>query len=69
MGGNAMKNKLISFLIAMGIPVSTLSLQGAGCTGLCGSCSFNCTPGILALLLLAGKYCYQRMKGRVVQHE
>ena len=64
-----MKNKLISFLIAMGIPVSTLSLQGGGCTGLCGSCSFNCTPGILALLLLAGKYCYQRMKGQVVQHE
>ena len=69
MGGNAMKNKLISFLIAMGIPVSTLSLQGGGCTGLCGSCSFNCTPGILALLLLAAKYCYQRMKGRVMQHE
>ena len=64
-----MKNKIISFLIAMGIPVSTLSLQGGGCTGLCGSCGFNCTPGILALLLLAGKYCYQRMKGRVVQHE
>ena len=69
MGGNAMKNKLISFLIAMGIPVSTLSLQGAGCTGLCGSCGFNCTPGIFTLLLLCCKYCYQRMKGQVMQHE
>ena len=64
-----MKNKLITFLIAMGIPVTTLSMQGSGCTGLCGSCSFNCTPGIFALLLLAGKYCWQRLKGRVLQHE
>lgn len=64
-----MKNKLINFLIAMGIPVTTLSVQSPGCTGLCGSCGFNCTPGILALFFLAGKYCYQRMKGQVVQHE
>ncbi|MGM9569491.1 MAG: hypothetical protein ACI3XC_05365 [Phascolarctobacterium sp.] len=64
-----MKNKLITFLIAMGIPVSTLSVQGPGCTGLCGNCSFNCTPGIFALLLLVGKYCWRRLKGRVLQHE
>ena len=27
-----MKNKLISFLVAMGIPVSAISTQGAGCS-------------------------------------
>lgn len=64
-----MKNKLITFFIAMGIPVTTLSVQGSGCTGICGSCSFNCTPGIFVLLFLAGKYCWQRLKGRVLQHE
>lgn len=64
-----MKNKLITFLIAMGIPVTSLSVQGPGCTGICGSCSFNCTPGVLALLFLTAKYCYQRMKGQVMQHE
>lgn len=63
-----MKNKIISFLIAMGIPVSALSTQGAGCTGICGSCSLSCTPGVIALLLLGGKAAYKNFKGRVMQH-
>lgn len=63
-----MKNKLISFLIAMGIPVSALQTQGAGCTGVCGSCNLSCTPGVVALLLLAGKVLYKNLQGRVMQH-
>ena len=63
-----MKNKIITFLLAMGMPVSALYMQGAGCTGICGSCGFNCTPCIFTLLLLAGKVCYQRMKEQVMQH-
>ena len=31
-----MKNKIITFLLAMGMPVSALYMQGAGCTGICG---------------------------------
>ena len=34
-----MKSKLINFIAAMGIPVSGITTQGAGCTGICGSCS------------------------------
>ena len=63
-----MKKKIITFLLAMGMPVSALYMQGPGCTGVCGSCGFNCTPGIFTLLLLAGKVCYQRMKEQVMQH-
>ena len=37
-----MKNKIITFLLAMGMPVSALYMQGPGCTGVCGSCGFNC---------------------------
>ena len=63
-----MKSKLINFIAAMGIPVSSITTQGAGCTGICGSCSLNCTPGIVALLLLAGKAFYKRYHGEVMQH-
>lgn len=64
-----MKGKLINFIAAMGIPVSGITTQGAGCTGICGSCSLNCAPGIVALLLLAGKAIYKRYHGEVMQHE
>ena len=63
-----MKNKLINFIAAMGIPISGITTHGAGCTGICGSCSLNCAPGIVALLLLAGKAIYKRYHGGVVQH-
>ena len=64
-----MKNKIITFILAMGMPVSAIYAQGPGCTGVCGSCGFNCTPGIFTLLLLVGKVCYKRMQGQVIQHE
>lgn len=64
-----MKIKLMNFIMAMGIPVSAISTQGAGCTGLCGSCSLSCAPGVVALLLLAAKAIYKKAKGRVLAHE
>ena len=64
-----MKNKLINFIAAMGIPVSGITAQGAGCTGICGSCSLNCAPGIVALLLLAGRAIYKRYHSGVGQQE
>jgi hypothetical protein len=62
-----MKNKIISFLVAMGIPISSISSAGGGCNGICGSCQFSCTPGVLALLLLGSKFIYKKLlnKGRV----
>ena len=62
-----MKNKIISFLVAMGIPISSISTASGGCTGICGSCQFSCTPGVLALFLLVGKFLYKKMmhKGSV----
>ena len=62
-----MKNKIISFFVAMGIPISSISTASGGCTGLCGSCQLSCTPGVLALLLLGGKFLYKKImhKGSV----
>jgi hypothetical protein len=62
-----MKNKIISFLVAMGIPISSISSAGGGCNVICGSCQFSCTPGVLALLLLGSKFIYKKLlnKGRV----
>lgn len=64
-----MKNRTLTFLLSMGIPVSALNAQVDGCTGICGSCNFSCTPGVFALLLLGGKYFYGRLKGGVLKHE
>lgn len=64
-----MKTKLMNFVMAMGIPVSAFSTQGAGCTGICGSCNLSCTPGVVALLILAAKAVYKKAKGRVLAHE
>lgn len=64
-----MKNKLLNFFVAMGIPVSVIGTQSSGCTGMCGSCSYNCTPGLFALLFLAAKAVYKNLSNRVMQHE
>ncbi|MDY4920012.1 MAG: hypothetical protein SO119_02915 [Phascolarctobacterium sp.] len=64
-----MKNKVLTFFLAMGIPLSTFvtsNASSAGCTGICGSCGFNCTPGVFALVLLAGKFLWHKLKGRVM---
>ena len=45
-----MKNRSITFLAAMGIPLSTAT-GVSGCTGVCGSCQLSCVPGVLAVIL------------------
>lgn len=64
-----MKNKFINFLLAVGVPFSAVFSRGTGCSGICGSCSFVCTPGIFALLLLGCKYFYCKGKAKVIGHE
>ena len=64
-----MKGKLINFIAAMGIPVSGITTQGAGCTGICGCGALVCAPGIVGSPLLAGKAIYKRYHGEVMQHE
>ena len=63
-----MKIKLMNFLVAMGIPVSAISAQDTGCTGICGSCSLSCAPGVIALFILAVKVLYKKAKGKVLVH-
>lgn len=58
-----MKNKVVTFLCSMGIPISALTMQ-QGCTGSCGSCNFSCFPGIVLILILAAKYiCKKHLTG------
>ncbi|WP_405379501.1 hypothetical protein [Phascolarctobacterium sp.] len=61
-----MKNKLCNFLLAMGVPLTALGVQSSGCTGICGSCGLNCTPGVFMLLVLGCKFFYNKLKGRVM---
>ena len=64
-----MKSKLINFIAAIGIPVSGITTQGQVVQGFAAAAAWNCAPGIVALLLLAGKAIYKRYHGGVVQHE
>lgn len=65
-----MKNKLIKFLLAMGVPFSAMVSGGGGCcNGICSSCSFACTPGVFTLLILAGSYFYGKVKVKAMKHE
>lgn len=63
-----MKARLFNFVAAMGIPVSGITTQGAGCNGVCGSCAFSCAPSVIAVLLLLAKAAYKRFKNGDVQH-
>lgn len=45
-----MRNKVITFCAAMGIPISSW-----GCTGICGSCQLSCLPGAAAVVILSVK--------------
>lgn len=60
-----MKNKLLTFCLGMGIPVSSISVVGSGCTGACGSCNLNCTPGIVALMVLLCRVAWCRLQKRM----
>lgn len=64
-----MKTKIMNFIVALWIPVSAVTTQGAGCSGICGSCNLNCAPGVFALLILLAKVIYKNVKGKVLAHE
>lgn len=64
MGEANMKNKIITFLLSMGMPLATI-YGSYGCNGSCGSCTFNCTPGLFLLIILAGKVLYKKAKVRI----
>lgn len=64
-----MKSKLVKFLLAMGVPASAMLSGGGGCNGICGGCSFACTPGVFTLLILAGSYFYGKVKVKAMRHE
>ncbi len=55
-----MKNKILTFLAAMGIPVSAWG-STSGCTGTCGNCQLSCFPGILAVVILCCKVGYKKI--------
>lgn len=57
------RHKLITFIAAMGIPISSVTSSAGGCTGVCGSCQLSCVPGVVALLILLVKV----LKKKVVQ--
>ena len=42
-----MRNKVITFCAAMGIPISSW--------GICGSCQLSCLPGAAAVVILSVK--------------
>ena len=49
-----MRNKVITFCAAMGIPISSWG-STFGCTGICGSCQLSCLPGAAAVVILSVK--------------
>ncbi|CAK7042872.1 hypothetical protein [Phascolarctobacterium sp.] len=55
-----MKNKIITFLAALGIPVSSLG-GTSGCTGVCGNCQLSCVPGVVAVVILTCKVISKKL--------
>jgi len=49
-----MRNKVITFCAAMGIPISSWG-STFGCTGICGSCQLSCLRGGAAVVILSVK--------------
>lgn len=58
-----MKNKVITFLAAIGIPISALWNRGS-CTGACGSCQLGCLPVVLAVVILSFKIIRKKIKDK-----
>lgn len=54
-----MRNKVITFCAAMGIPISSWG-STFGCTGICGSCQLSCLPGAAAVVILSVKIFLRR---------
>lgn len=58
-----MKNKVITFCAAMGIPISSWG-SISGCTGICGSCQLSCLPGAEAVVILLVKIFSKKIAGK-----
>lgn len=56
-----MKNKLITFLISMGIPIFSINSINS-CTGFCNNCQLNCIPGIVLIIIISYKYVMKKVK-------
>lgn len=54
-----MRNKVITFCAAMGIPISSWG-STFGCTGICGSCQLSCLPGAAAVVIFSKKIAEKR---------
>lgn len=63
-----MKTKIITFFLAMGIPISVFASTGSGCTGICGNCQFSCTPGVFACVVLGVNHLSKRYLGGDSKH-
>lgn len=58
-----MKNKVITFCAAMGIPISSWG-SISGCTSICGSCQLSCLPGAAAVVILLVKIFSKNIVGK-----
>lgn len=56
-----MKNKIITFFISLGIPISSLGMAN-NCTGFCGNCQLNYMPGVIAIIILGSKCILKKIK-------
>lgn len=62
-----MKNRIITFLLSMGIPLSAVNNN---CNGTCGSCQLTCYPSIfLICILLLKSFCKFIKQKKVVHYE
>lgn len=57
-----MKNKIITFLVSMGIPLNIFNTNNF-CTGVCGNCKVNCMPGCIFLFFILFKLIVKKLKG------
>lgn len=60
-----MKNRIITFLLSMGIPLSAVNNN---CNGICGNCQFTCYPSIILLCILLLKSFYKFISLKKVAH-
>lgn len=56
-----MKNKIITFLVSMGIPLNIFNTSNF-CTGVCGNCKVNCMPGFIFLFFILFKLIVKKLK-------
>lgn len=57
-----MKDKVFSFLAAIGIPLCSLQNPHNICNGICGNCRFACIPALVLACCLIVKALYKKLK-------